>query len=440
VWEYLGAVHWDAKGPLTLQLQDRKQQRLQLLRVDPQTGATSELRTLTDSAWVNLTPTQPRWKSAQEYLWVEETATGAELRLRAESGVDQLLLADQDIDILRVTEQGYAVHVRTPGESETILLGKFDGSKPIALPRTGMQSAVLSKNLDLAAITTTDRDYLPRTRIVRLPSAEVLAELPSVAADPGFRPNVQIEMLAGFRTAIVRPQQFVAGTKYPVIVDVYGGPHHIHVPMAMRNWLIPQWIADQGFLVVAVDNRGTPGRGRDWERAIYQKFDTVPLDDQIAGLQALAAKHPEMDLSRVGMTGWSFGGYMSASAVLRRPDVFHAAVAGAPVTDWYDYDTHYTERYLGVPPEDQAAYQAGGLISLAGNLRRPLLLVHGTADDNVYLRHSLQLADALHRAGKPFDFLPLPGITHMISSDPVVFTHYWERSIRFFQDALRRAP
>ena len=122
---------------------------------------------------------------------------------------------------------------------------------------------------------------------------------------------------------------------------------------------IDQWLADQGFIVVSIDNRGTPGRGRDWETAIYQKFGTVPLDDQVAGLQALGKKFPEMDLERVGIYGWSFGGYMAALAVLQRPDVFKAAVAGAPVVDWLDYDTHYTERYLGLPGQGRRRVQGG---------------------------------------------------------------------------------
>src|SRR5919204_296477 len=124
------------------------------------------------------------------------------------------------------------------------------------------------------------------------------------------------------------------------------------------------------------------GRGRDWERAVYQKFGTVPLGDQVKGLKALGDKFPELDLDRVGIVGWSFGGYMAANGVLRRPDVFKAAVAGAPVTDWEDYDTHYTERYLGLLPESRKAYDEASLIPLAKDLSRPLLLIHGTADDN----------------------------------------------------------
>ena len=247
---------------------------------------------------------------------------------------------------------------------------------------------------------------------------------------------MKVEKVGDYWTAIVRPRDFDAKKKYPVIVDVYGGPKHLHVVQAMRNWLVPQWLADQGFIVVAIDNRGTPGRGREWERAIYQKFGTVPLEDQVKGLQALCAKFPELDGERVGIVGWSFGGYMAANGVLRRPDVFKAAVAGAPVTDWEDYDTHYTERYLGLLPESRKAYDEASLIPLAKDLKRPLLLVHGTADDNVYYRHTLKLSDALFRAGKDFETLALPGITHMVSADPTVMERLWAKTATFFKTHL----
>src|SRR5262249_18821097 len=152
----------------------------------------------------------------------------------------------------------------------------------------------------------------------------------------------------------------------------------------------------------------------------------VPLDDQVAGLKALGQRFPEMDLDRVGIEGWSFGGYLAALAVLKRPDVFKAAVAGAPVVDWLDYDTHYTERYLGLSDSDAGAYREASLLSYAADLRRPLLLVHGTADDNVYFRHTLKLADALFRAGKEFELLPLSGLTHMVP-EPVVTQRLWSR-------------
>ena len=199
----------------------------------------------------------------------------------------------------------------------------------------------------------------------------------------------------------------------------------------MRNWLLDQWLADQGFVVVAMDGRGTPGRSRDWERSISKHFGSVPLDDQVAGLRALGKRFPEMDLDRVGIVGWSFGGYLSALAVLKRPDVFKAAVAGAPVVDWLDYDTHYTERYLGLPDTNAAAYKEASLLTYAADLKRPLLLVHGTADDNVYFRHTLKLADALFREGKDFEVLPLSGLTHLVP-DPVVTQRLYGRFAAYF--------
>ena len=207
---------------------------------------------------------------------------------------------------------------------------------------------------------------------------------------------------------------------------------------AMGAWLLNQWLADQGFIVVTIDGRGTPGRGRDWERAIAGRFGTVPLEDQMAGLKALGERFPELDLERVGITGWSFGGYMAALAVLKRPDRFKAAVAGAPVADWLDYNTHYTERYLGLPESHPEAYREGSLLTYAANLSRPLLLIHGTADDNVFFRHTLRLADALFRAGKDFELLPLTGTTHM-TPDPVPVERHRSRMVRFFQQHLGRA-
>jgi len=177
----------------------------------------------------------------------------------------------------------------------------------------------------------------------------------------------------------------------------------------------------------------TPGRGRDWERVIYLKLGEIPLADQVTGLRALGLVYPELDLDRVGITGWSFGGYMSALALLRQPGVFKAAVAGAPVTDWLDYDSHYTERYLGLP--GQEIYAAASLLEGASRLERPLLLIHGTADDNVYLRHTLKFIDQLERAGRSFEFLPLRGSTHMVL-DPTLRQQVEKRTAKFFREHL----
>jgi dipeptidyl-peptidase-4 len=225
----------------------------------------------------------------------------------------------------------------------------------------------------------------------------------------------------------------VKGKKYPVLLEVYGGPHVNtvqHVPL-----LLSQWFADQGFIVVRADGRGTPRRGREWERAIKGDFATLIAGDQLTALAAVGARLPEMDLARVGTMGWSFGGYLSALLALAHPEQIRTAVSGAPVVDWLDYDTHYTERYLGVPEKDapSKAYQVSSLLSYVNDAKRPLLIMHGTADDNVYFLHTLKLSDALFRAGKPHVVLPLTNFTHMVP-EPVVTQRLEERAVQWLQE------
>ncbi len=449
-YEYLAAVRWEDTSAPMIQVQDRKQQKLLLLSVDTKTGATAKLLEEKDAAWVNLSQEVPRNAGGQRFVWLGANAEGdAEIQLRNSDGVLNEVLVPaakrpgavakaygSKIAALVVytggtdpTQQHVYRHRTTPQ-----LLPNSDKDEPLTT-EPGVHTATFGKLVGPYVVTSTTLKALPVSAVFDHEGKKV-GELPSVAVEPNFKPNVTVEKVGDFYTAIVRPKNFDAKKKYPVILDVYGGPKHLHVVQAMRNWLVPQWLADQGFVVVAVDNRGTPGRGREWERAVYQKFGTVPLEDQVKGLHLLCDKFPELDRDRVGIVGWSFGGYMAANGVLRKPDVFKAAVAGAPVTDWEDYDTHYTERYMGVLPEARKAYDDASLLPLAKDLKRPLLLVHGTADDNVYYRHSLKLADALFRAGRDFESLPLPGVTHMYTSDPVVMERLWARTATFFRKHL----
>jgi dipeptidyl-peptidase-4 len=233
----------------------------------------------------------------------------------------------------------------------------------------------------------------------------------------------------------------VPGSPLPVLLDPYGGPHFLRVQNAQRLWLEPQWLADQGFAVVVADGRGTPGRGRAWARAVKGDLAAPGLEDQVTVLGEVAARHPELDLSRVAIRGWSFGGYLAALAVLRRPDVFHAAVAGAPVTEWRLYDTFYTERYLGSDPDDsdRLAYDGSSLLNDAATLRRPLLLIHGFADDNVLTAHTLQLSQRLTESGRLHAVLPLTGITHMTPQEAVA-ENLLTLQVEFLKQALERGP
>jgi dipeptidyl-peptidase-4 len=229
-----------------------------------------------------------------------------------------------------------------------------------------------------------------------------------------------------------------------VIDAAYGGPHAQVVQGGLAGYARAQWMADAtGAIVVAVDAKGTPCRGRAWERAIEGDFGTLPVEGHVAALEALAREVPEIDLGRVGVYGWSFGGYFAARAVLARPDFYKAAVAGAPPVDWLDYDTAYTERYLGIPDPSvpHPAYERSSLVPLAkrppgpGETARPLLIVHGTADDNVHFKNALVLADALLRGGRPYELVPLVGTTHMLN-DPALALPAWSRMATFLRTNL----
>jgi dipeptidyl-peptidase-4 len=442
-YPYLAGVKWDKEGPLTLTVQDREQKELVLLKADPATGKTTALLTERDPAWVNLRHDCPRWLDDGSFLWVAGGKDGPRLERRdkdgalkavvvaAEAGFQELVDAD-----IKTGQIVYRASL-DPTQSQLFRVPLGGGMATPLTKEAGLHGAVFSKDHSVYVHTVAAAAAMPKTE-VRKADDRVVGELASVAEEPPFALNSEIVKVGegqGFYAYVVRPHDFDGRKRYPVVAHVYGGPGHLQVQAAMGLRLIDQWLADQGFIVVALDNRGTPNRGRDWERAVSKHFGSVPLEDQVAGLKALGKRFPEMDLERVGIYGWSFGGYLSALAVLREPDVFKAAVAGAPVADWLDYDTHYTERYLGLPETDAAAYKEGSLLTYAADLKRPLLLIHGTADDNVYFRHTLKLADALFRAGKDFDLLPLPGMTHM-TPDPVVTERLYGRIAAHFRKHL----
>lgn len=447
-YPYLATVRWDEHGPLTLGAQTRDQRELALLQADPATGKTTPLLVERDAAWVGLRQDIPQWISPEKgFLWASESVDDWRVEWRdPQGGLRQVLVPPayhfQSFGHVDRARGCFYFNARPdPTQSQVYRLA-FDGGTPVALTSgRGFHQCVFAKNSALYAHQSSLLDSPPAATVYHADGAKV-GDLPSVAEPAPFIPRVELTRVGrseGFYTGLVRPQKFSSKKRYPVIVNVYGGPlppgSHGMVSASLPGWLTDQWLADQGFIVVRIDGRGSPGRNHDWERAIARHFDSVPLDDQVAALTALGQKYPELDLKRVGIVGWSFGGYLSALAALKRPDVFKAAVAGAPPVDWLDYDTHYTERYLGLPQTDANAYEAASLLTYAPQLSRPLLIIHGTADDNVYFRHALRLADALFRAGKPFEFLPLSGSTHM-TPNPVVAAQKWTRITRFFQQHL----
>jgi len=435
-YPYLARVSPSKFGPLTITVETRDQHELALLEVDLKTGATHSLLQEADPNWVNIDQSVPVWLSSHQFVWTSERSGAWQLELRHNDGsLDKVIVPPENgLQHFCGVTGSYLFFLAAKDPSESELWRADPNSTELTKLAGGFHAIGLSEDgASILADTSRAPDALAKT-LVRRTDGSVVGELPRVAEEPPYYPRIEFTGLpAKFVSCVIRPRNFDPAKKYPVIVDVYAGPGFNRVERMAEPYLIDQWLADQGYVIVGFDGRGTPGRGRNWERAIYQKFGEVPINDQVSALTNFAAQHSELDLNRVGITGWSFGGYMSALAVLRRPDVFKAAVAGAPVTDWLDYDTHYTERYLGLPGED--VYAASSLIGDAPKLDRPLLLIHGTADDNVYFRHSLKLMDALEKAGRPFRFLPIAGSTHMVL-DPSLRVQIEKRTIEFFNQHL----
>jgi dipeptidyl-peptidase-4 len=445
-YPYLADVVWEEHAPLTIVVESRDQRELSLRAVDPRTGRTSELLHEHDDVFLNLGGDYRWLPDGSAFLWSSERGGGWQLELHDREGGLVRTLTPTSLGLLGLRHVGLEgdqaiVCASTDAIDRQLYAVRLTGGAPRALSR-GPQShdAVFARSGHVQVVQSFGLDG--EQWEVRRADGSLAGLLPSVAEQPPSRPRVEILRVGespAVVAALVRPHDFDPRRRYPVLVDVYGGPGVQTVTPSARRYLLSQWVADHGFIVALIDGRGTPHHGRDWERAIRGRFAELPLGEQVRGLAALAKREPAMDLARVGIYGHSFGGYLAALAVMRRPDIFRAAVASAPVVDWLDYDTHYTERYLGVPRAGDgataAAYETNGLLHYAAGLTRPLLIIHGTADDNVHFDQSLKLADALFRAGRAFQLTPLLGQTHAFH-EPQLSFRYWQRLFAFFRQTL----
>jgi len=433
---YLATVACPAGGDPLISLLSRDQRRQIVLSVDPETADTTMVRERTDPAWIDVMPGVPA-----------RAASGAIVEIVADRSVDTNRLV---VDDVAITPPGLQVEAVLDAGADDILV--VAGRDPVrsSVCRIGLDGSVTELLAGgtvgarragslLCASTTSLDSTATDTAVWR--DGERIATVTSHAEVPIISPRVTM-LTAGerdLRTAVLFPSDHVPGSRrLPVIMSPYGGPH---ARMAVETGLMygtAQWLADQGYCVVVSDGRGTPGRGPAWDRSVHGDLATPALEDQVAALEGVAAAYPDdIDTSRVGIRGWSFGGFLAALAVLRRPDIFHAAVVGAPVTEWRLYDTGYTERYLGLPQDNPDAYDRSSLIPLAPQLTRPMLIIHGLADDNVVVANTLQFSSALLAAGRPHAVLPLSGVTHMTPQE-VVAENLLRAEVDFFASALAR--
>jgi dipeptidyl-peptidase-4 len=237
-----------------------------------------------------------------------------------------------------------------------------------------------------------------------------------------------------FYARLIKPANFHAGEKYPAIVMVYGGPGAQSVRNAWSGATWDQALAQRGFVIWQVDNRGSRGRGHAFEAPIYHRMGKTELADQLEGIHYLVGQG-FVDPARIGIYGWSYGGYMTLYSLLNAPDVFRAGIAGAPVTNWRNYDTIYTERYLGLPSENAEGYRASSAMEYADKLKGKLLMVHNIEDDNVLFQNSMQMAEALERSGKLFDMLLYPQKSHGVTGE--LRKQLLEKTTDFFEKNLK---
>ena len=421
---YLADVMWVDPTRLLVTVQSRDQRTLTVLEADPVTGDTTPLFSDHDDAWVELVPGSPAVLDDGR-LVVAADRDGRRCLL-----VDGIVVTPPDVQVRSIAHSGADItFLGNPLDDATVQhVYRWDGLTTTRLTHTDGVHGVSSGRPDVVRSTSLLLPGAATGTPGRVPIA-------SHAERPLVRPNVHLHVTdaRGIATAVLLPTGH-DGSSLPVLLDPYGGPHAQRVLHSHNAFATSQWFSDQGYAVVVADGRGTPGRGTEWERSVHRDLATPALDDQIEALHSAAERHPELDLGRVAIRGWSFGGYLAALAVLQRPDVFHAAIAGAPVTEWRLYDTHYTERYLGDPGVDASAYASTSLLTMAHLLTRPLLLVHGLADDNVVAAHSLQLSSALLAAGRPHELLALAGVSHMTPQEVVA-----ENLLLHQLDFLRRA-
>jgi len=413
-FEYLAHVSWGSREQPTLAVQTRDQRTTAVLTVDPLTGVVTERYRWTDPHWTELITGSPAW-FGEKLVTVEDRGEARRLVVDGVAITNDVL---QVMSIVRVNVSAATAIVGATADSSENHIWSIDLRSGEATPWTsepGVHS--IASGGSVSVISSATLNHFGLKARIRAPGRGDVdgRAIISLAEQPDVMPTPRI-MRAGsldLRTALLLPADLKSNPRtLPVLLDPYGGPHARRVLRSRNAFLTSQWFADQGFAVIVTDGRGTPARGPAFEREVYGDLAAPVLEDQITALHAISTV-ADLDLTRVGIRGWSFGGYLAALAVLRAPDVFHAAIAGAPVTDWRLYDTHYTERYLGHPDEVPTHYDRTDLCAEAASLTRPLMLIHGLADDNVVAAHTLALSRALLETGRPHQVLPLSGVTHM---------------------------
>jgi dipeptidyl-peptidase-4 len=473
--QYLARVNWfpDSRA-LAVQRQNREQTRLDLLQVDVASGAASILLTETSASWVDLHDELTFVSKPAGFIWASDRTGYRHLYLhdlkgrllRPITAGDWLVGGDGSERALRGVDEArnrvyFMANKDSPLERHLYSAPLRGSSVPAAI-ETGIRRITAAPGWHNARLAADQRQFIdswssattpPQTALVRI-DGRVIADIVANKLDAThpYAPHLGSHIAAETGTLaasdgqtlywqLLKPANMRPGERYPVIVDLYGGPTNQRVRNAWmggsrsNEGLFRQFLAQQGFVVFTLDNRGSGARGVRFETALHRRMGQVEVEDQVAGV-AFLRRQPFVDPQRVGVFGWSYGGYMALRCLMLAPDFFQAGVAGAPVTDWSMYDTHYTERFMGTPANNAGGYAASSNLALSPYLRGRLLLMHGMADDNVLFTHTTALMKMLQDRSQPFELMTYPGAKHGLLRGAETGPHAYQAIFDFFERSL----
>jgi dipeptidyl-peptidase-4 len=466
---YLTRVNWfPDSSALAVQREARDQKTLTLLRANPASGSTNELLREHSNTWIELNDNLTFLNQSHQFIWASNRTGFQHLYLYDWSGNlirpltqgDWQVTGDNDTHAMRGVDEDrglvyFIANAESPLERHLYSVSFADAAVP-------MQKITKDSGWHAVAMSTDARMFLdtfstpeqPPSLTLRSVTGESLVELIAnkIAADHPFAPYLSEQLPTEFGTLsakdgqtlyyqIIKPRNLEPGRRYPVIVDVYGGPGNQRVRKAWGGYprgnegFFRQILAQSGYIVFTLDNRGTGSRGVRFESALYHHLGSVEVEDQVTGVNFLRTL-PYVDPARVGIFGWSYGGYMALMCMMQAPEVFAAGVSGAPVTDWKLYDTHYTERFMGTPQSNSEGYAKSSVMHYAEDLKGPLLIMHGMADDNVLFVHSTALFKKLQDLNEPFEVMTYPGGKHGLLRHANMGRHGYMTIKRFFDRTI----
>jgi dipeptidyl-peptidase-4 len=471
---YLARVNWLPQSTrLAVQRQSRDQKTLTLLQADANTGKTHELLSEHSDTWVELHDELTFLNQAGAFVWASSRTGYKHLYLYDASG--QLIrpltsgewevTGDNDARAIRGVDEHrgllyFMATADTPLERHLYSVSIKPEDSSASLRRitaeSGWHAVAMSKDAQVFLDTFSTPDRPPSVTLRAADGSEVAPLVPNeLTPDHPYAPYLADHVPTEFGTLkardgqtlyyqLTKPRDLVPGRRYPVIVDVYGGPGAQRVRRVWPGYprrsdaLFRQYLAQSGYVVFTLDNRGSAARGVRFKTAIYHHLGSVEVEDQVTGVEFLKTL-PFVDPARIGVFGWSYGGYMALMCLMKAPEAFAAGVAGAPVTDWHLYDTHYTERFLGTPSENPDGYRDSSVMAHSSALRGALLVVHGMADDNVLFTNSTALFKDLQDQNKLFDVMTYPGGKHALLVHGDMGRHAYTTIKHFFDRRLGAA-